>query len=183
MYFTKFKIFKFGEKNTGFTIIEMLVVISIMILISGSMLLGYKSGEDQRRLNIDSQKLVQILRKAQNYAMSAKEESGCGNNKVTPYGISFNSGSATNYLFIADCNDDKHYDGINGDILVSTISLSDSIISSVSPSFLEIFFAAPIPSTYITGGSETGTITLCSKRRTSLCKSIIINVRGAISVQ
>lgn len=182
MYFTKFKIFKFGAIKTGFTVIEMLVVISIMILISIFMLFGYRSGEDQRRLNIDSQKLVQSLRKAQNYAMSAKEESECGNNKVTPYGISFNSGSATNYLFIADCDDDKHYD-IDGDILVSTIPLADSTINSVSPSLLEIFFAAPIPSTHITEESETGTITLCSKRQTSLCKSIIINVRGAISVQ
>lgn len=186
MYFIKSKIFKFGAKKAGFTVIELLAVIGIMTLISIFMLSGRRSGEDQRKLNIDSQKLVQNLRKAQNYAMSAKE-SECTGNPVMPYGINLNSNSPSNYLFIADCNNSKIYD--SGDFLVSTIPLGDSTISSISPSSggsLNIFFEAPIPKTYINGDTISGTtgeITLCSKRQASLCKSININLMGTIGTE
>ena len=187
MYFTKFKIFKFGAKKAGFTLIELLVIIAVIGFMSGILLTGQRSGEDQRKLNIDSQKLVQNLRKAQSYAISAKK-SDCSGNPATPYGVILNSGSPSNYILAADCNSNKIYDA-GTDILISTVQLADSTINSVSPSsggFLEVFFAPPIPQTYIntlTSESTNGTITLCGKRQTSLCKSIIINMRGTISTQ
>lgn len=186
--YIKNKSFLFSSEDvTGFTLVELVVIIGIIGFMSSVMLSGQRSGEDQRKLNIDSQKLVQNIRKAQTYAMSAKK-SDCAGNPTTPYGISLNSGSPANYLLAADCNNNKIYDA-GTDILVSTIPLADSRINSVSPSsggFLEIFFVPPIPKTYIntlTAESTNGTITLCGLRRMSLCKSIIINMRGTVSTQ
>lgn len=171
----------------GFTLIELIIIIGIIGFMSAMMLSGQRRGEDQRKLNIEVQKLVQNVRKAQSYAMSAKK-SDCAGNPTTPFGIILNSGSPASYLLAADCNGNKIYDE-GSDILVSEILLADSRINSVSPSsggYLEIFFSPPIPQIYIntlTAEATAANVTLCGLRQTSICKSIIINMRGMISTQ
>lgn len=184
MLFTKSKIFKFKGGNKGFTVLEILTVVAIVILISTAMLMQKKGGEAQRRLNIDSQKLVYNLRKVQNYAMSAKE-SECSGNPVVPFGIVFRMSSPENYLLVSDCNSNKIYE--TDEVVISTIPLENSYIKEISPlSSLEVFFEAPIPQTYIntfTDNSSLGSVTICSKREDTLCKNITINVMGTISAQ
>lgn len=186
MLFTKFKIFKFKGKKSGFTVLEMIAVIAIVVLISSSMLMQKSGGEDLRRLNMDAQKIVYNLRKAQNYAMSAKL-SECSGNPVMPFGVIFNTSSPTSYVFISDCNNNKVYDP-SEDIVISTVNIENSSISSISPlSYLHVFFAAPVPQTYINSPvinySDFGSITICSRRTQDLCKDITINSMGTIGTE
>lgn len=95
----------------GFTIIELIVVIAIIVTISAVVLADYRSGNDQLALQRSAHKLAQDLRRAQEMAMSSAEVGGS-----VPPGVGivlhriFENG--TQYRMYADNNGNNRFDNL-----------------------------------------------------------------------
>lgn len=59
------------KKSTGFTIIELLVVISIMLVFIGTTLVQYNNFTEQTKLRNEAKKLIDVLELAKKKAFSA----------------------------------------------------------------------------------------------------------------
>lgn len=63
-------------KNKGFTLAEILVVLTIIIILSAVALINYRAIQDNLKLNIVANKLAQDIREIQEKAMAAEEFDG-----------------------------------------------------------------------------------------------------------
>lgn len=172
-------------KWKGFTLVELLVVTSIIILLSAIILPNYRGIERQFALQRSAHKLAQDIRRAGEMAMSTKEFQG----KVPAgYGIYLKQGER-DYLLYADTNPPKgneKYDG--GDGKIETINLEKGVyIKNISPSSLSINFKPPIPTVKIKTGagqdSASAVITLSLESDSTKTKIIKVNSAGLIDVE
>jgi len=158
------------RKSGGFTIVELMVVIAIIVTISAIVLIDYRSGNDQLALQRSAHKLAQDLRIAQEMAMSSAEVNG-----VVPHGIGIlmaidgpSSGgppatagplpvSTSTYHIYADNNGDNKFNP-STDSIVREIDLSENrvFISEISVTGVTgtihrayVFFVPPDPDTRI----------------------------------
>ncbi|MEK7500865.1 MAG: type II secretion system protein [Patescibacteria group bacterium] len=176
------------NSNGGFTILELTITIAIVALLSAAVV-GYQRGAgNNRELLLDTQKVLQDLRRVQNFALSVKTAQ-CGAQTIAiSYGVSFTADADDRavYNVFNDCNDNKRW---ASNETAETISLASSAITIVAPSAggLDVVFIPPFPDVAINGdstaGGRTGTITICHLKDASLCKTVQVNEKGAISVQ
>jgi len=101
-------------KLKGFTLVEILVVIFIIVLMSGIIFANYRQTGLQFALQRSVNKLALDIRRAEEMAMSAKEFEG-----TIPkggYGMYINLNAPFNegYIIFADCDGDFHYDENGG---------------------------------------------------------------------
>ena len=166
-------------QQTGFMLIELLVVISIIGLLSTLVLANHRSGQKKYALSQATQQLVSNLREAQNMAMS-----GVDIETEQYYGYGFYLNKVDNfYIIYADKNDNTSYQP--SDTIIETVNLPSQIkINSLSPlaNKIDIFFKPPEPTTYINADSGTGVsgaITL-ELEGTSLTKTVAVTTAGLI---
>jgi len=170
------------KRASGFTIIELLIVMVIISVLSVLVLTNYRSGQKKYALDQAAQKLVSDIRKAQNMAMSGVEITGvCDEDNCTGYGIYINKND-TFYIIYADNNGNLSRQP--SDATVETINLSSKIkIDSVSPlsNRIDMFFESPAPTARINFpiGTTLGTITL-GVVDSSLTKTITVTTAGLI---
>ena len=167
------------NKQTGFTMIELLVVMFIMTLLTASVLVSYRGGQRKYVLTQSAQQLVSDLRQAQNMTISGVDISS-----YHGYGIHAEDNNNF-YILFADQNGDSIYKSQN-DTIIKTVNLPNLIkIDSVSPSSnLDVFFKSPNPTTYINNNpsaGQTGTIVL-KIENTSLNKTITVTTAGLIQI-
>lgn len=186
------------KSGAGFTLIELLIVIFIISLLSSVSFVYLRGGEKEFALSRSAQKLAQDLRKAQEWAMSAKEMTGPSGEKVTPaggYGIYLKTLPNPPYfeiIFFADCNDNKSFN--LGKVCgtppnkfsekIEDLRLEPKvIISNLSPSSpLTITFKPPDPTVYIQGG-DLAEITLSLEADPAKIKKIKVNKAGLIAIE
>jgi prepilin-type N-terminal cleavage/methylation domain-containing protein len=195
------------EGRRGFTLVEVLVTLFIIVLISGIIFANYRQGGQQFALQRSASKLAQDIRRAQQMAMSAEKTnlggqvpSGQEFVPVGGYGIYFDEGSPGSYIIYADCNENHQY--TTGNVCVSdsypehveTIELEKEVkINDIqkegggSPDKIYITFIPPDPTTYIVPPSGVGAawceITLALKTDLSKTKIIKINKAGLIEIE
>ncbi len=164
--------------NHGFTLVELMVVISIFLIMVGVMLFDYGSFRSNVSLQNLSDDIALAIRKTQGFAIGV-HGLGTGNDfkNSNGYGIHFltdnyNSadplaGSKKSFLIFYDLDDDDEYDsgsGINcgesGSECVELFNIKTSdIIKSIevfigsgsiklSTSFIDIIFKRPNPKAY-----------------------------------
>lgn len=108
------------NKNTmpklvsGFTLVEMLVSLSIVSLIMLTVLFNYSSFNDRLALSSAAQELAIVIRQAQTYGLTVRETKSTTRVFDKAYGIYFDSRSGSNryksyYLFV-DLDGDNAYD-------------------------------------------------------------------------
>lgn len=168
--------------NRGFTLVELLVVISITILLSTLVLANYRGGESQLALQRSANKLAQDVRRAEEMAMSAKEHQG---NVPPGYGIYLEENN-NYYLLYADIHENEKYDG--ADQIVEEIYLESKVyIKDVQPASLSINFKPPDPEVKISGqvidDANLATIILSLKTDSTKEKIIKVNKAGLIYVE
>lgn len=179
----------------GFTLIEILVVISIIALLSVLTLSQYKTGQRSLALQRSAHKLAQDIRRAQEMAMSARELPG-GGLPSGGYGVCFDkvAGPADYDIFIyADTTTpEERYDP--GDQVIENIVLEKEVkvkevkIDSLSPNRLSVNFKPPDPKVKLRGGvgdpvayDETRII-ICLKTDENKTRTIRVNKAGLIYV-
>lgn len=171
-------------RQKAFTLVEIMVVISIVVFISATVMLNYRQSSQQLALSRSAYKLSQDIRKAGELAMSAKEFQG-----AIPsggYGVYLKLSWGNYYKIYADTNGNEKYDTADGE--VATVYLEEGIIlQAISPSSLSINFKPPNPTIKIKteGGSDssTATITLSMSSDLTKTKKVKVNTAGLTEVE
>lgn len=171
---------------TGFTLIEILVVLAIVIIITGIVISNIGLQRQNLALLHSAQKLSLDFRRAQNYAISSKifRTSGvpCG------WGMHFSgiSSTSTSYIIFADlapsvdCSDRDFLRASNGSEDFETINLEPGIkINSTSGGLTDVVFTPPEPTVKFTSDQIEASITLIN--RNSATSIVTINKNGFIS--
>ncbi|MEK7513242.1 MAG: hypothetical protein AAB601_03525, partial [Patescibacteria group bacterium] len=166
---------------TGYTLIETLIAVSILVLMSGVVMGFNRETRQQLMLTIDQARLVGILTRAKSFALGryigTVEGGGTASISSCAFGVSFDTSATPNRMIlfqdlpaVSPCGRcvcdgapsfNKRYDG--GDELLEAVRLGDGI--RVDSSAADIAFEAPYLKTY-SGGflldqyQPTATITL-----------------------
>lgn len=170
--------------NKGFTIIEMLVVLAIIVIITGIVIFNIGGERQNSALLRSAQKLSLDLRRAQSFALSSKVFKTFG--VPCGWGVHFNGVDSTSYIIFADlasfqdCSDRDYQRASDGSEDFETINLELGItISNLSGSLGDIVFTPPEPTVTFTPAQTSADITLINKSFTT--RAITVNKTGFIS--
>jgi hypothetical protein len=168
-----------ARSTTGFTIIEILVLLGVLSLISTILIINTHSGEKQVNLFKEQARIVSILFRAKSLSISTFGETGisipCG------YGVHFNdSGSFLIFKDLApDCKSADHkYTDTNE--IYESFQL-DPAIEFDSLNFSDVVFIPPDPSVVITPSSQDQATIILKIIGSPTTASIKINSAGQIS--
>lgn len=112
-YFAFFRqiFFRKNVWRAGFTLIELLVTTSIFVVITGIVLVKNSSFNSSVRLTNLAYEVALKVREAQTYGVSVREF-GVGTSRFNiGYGVSFQDTNKTSFVFFADEDKDRMYDG------------------------------------------------------------------------
>ncbi len=174
----------FIKNQSGFTLIETLVSISIIALISGIFIANYRGAEKRSNLNLAAQKVASDIRFAQNYALGLQEFNG--SSPPGGWGVYFTAASSQ-YIIFADTNapdGNQNYDGASE--MFRLLDLPDgitiSLIDGASPASVSIVFDPPDPITWVYGADDNSVDITLTESVTGTAKTITVNFLGLIDV-
>lgn len=196
------KILNNQQGKTGFTMMELLVSISIIVLISGIFLANFHYAEQQGKVNMAAQKLASDIRLMQSYALALKEFETISDFPEGGWGIFLTTikPDDDSYYVYADHEDgsggnpDHEYD--NGELfnqiaLPAGVSIEGIRIDGTPRNTLHITFVPPDPTTWICRNAsqcitesdgESVEITL-ENSSGSYTKKIYANIFGLVDVE
>ena len=109
----------------AFTLVEMVIVISIVSVISTIVIFNYGKYQDNVELSSSAQKIVLALQEAQVWGTAVREfPPGTGIFDVG-YGVYFNTANPGQFIFFADSTNDNKY---NGDAMSSPCGPSNECL-------------------------------------------------------
>lgn len=140
--------FTFLRKGEGFTLIESMVMLTIMVILSVATIPFYQSAKKQLALQRSASIFAQDVRSTIEKAMSA-QETGCSHpNYEYGYGVSLKEGDKEEYILFSDCNGNGIYEPGNDEFI--TQRFEDVIeIKVLNHNNLSIVFTPPDPTVTI----------------------------------
>jgi hypothetical protein len=190
-----------GIKKAGFTLVELMVAVGVMILILSVILVNYNKFDSGIVLTNLAYDIGLSVRKAQTYGISVKgRELGTSGDFGYPYGIHFDTAVAKQYKIFIDLNRDGDYDAggvgeeaietfnIQGTYLIKDLCLENTPVNDcTSPNTLDITFTRPNPDATVrinntTPSDKPAIIKVVSIKDETTYKSIIVRSTGQISV-
>lgn len=105
-------VYNSGKK--GFTILEVMVVVTIVSLIASVVIFSYRQFTEKLALSAATQEIAIAVRQAQTYGRSVKEVKKGGGDFNTPYGVAFDISTADTrsyYILFTDNNNNGVYNG------------------------------------------------------------------------
>ncbi len=111
------------NKKTGFTLVELLVTITIFVILSGVVLINSNSFDSTVLLNNFSYDIALTIKQAQSYGVNVREDNS--GNFSSSTGVYFNTkidqsgyGSLMNFILFTDIDNDKIYKNQNVNVCV-----------------------------------------------------------------
>jgi Tfp pilus assembly protein FimT len=184
-------------KKNGFTITELLISISVIIILTSVSFWGYNKRQQELGLHKEINNLIAKAEEVKERAISSQyfhrdlPEGG--------YGIYFTSSDLNHYILFADCDGDGEYDSSGTPCLdpvdsaqypemIERVAIENGIyIKDFGSSQIHITFRPPSPDVTIkiAGGStvQNTNITLAIRSEPTKAKTIYFNTAGLIYVQ
>ncbi len=187
---------KIKQIQKGFTLIELMVTMSIIVILTTFFLANYAGQNTPRSLNIARDGLVSDLRTAQSYALASRDIVP-GTTPSSDYGIVINTAAPTSYTFVGDDNaTPSNRTNISATnlpprIYISAVNITRSDTSTTTATNLQVLFTTPysrVVQTY-SGGVVSATkdpdattvITISSYDDATQTRTVTINgIAGSI---
>jgi len=178
--------------RSGFTLLELIVSISIMSILTALFLANYHSNNQRTDLTMAAQTLVSDIRYAQANALGLIKYDG--EVPAGGWGVFFTSGGENldKYIIFADENDDQLYtdteslESLGGRIeeLPPNIYISNITLDGVGVNSVNVTFLPPDPITRINTHSATGTVVEIRLKETinNTTKTVRVNFLGLAEV-
>ncbi|OGZ61133.1 MAG: hypothetical protein A2932_00245 [Candidatus Spechtbacteria bacterium RIFCSPLOWO2_01_FULL_46_10] len=99
------------KTSSGFTLIEIMIVVSIIAIIAGAFFLNLREGERNLALQRSAQLVIQAVEEARNSTLANRLHAGTVS--AGGYGVRFQDGLSSVIVF-ADCNQDGRYNASGG---------------------------------------------------------------------
>lgn len=135
---------------TGFTLVELIVVMAIIVFITGLTIVNLKPGEGELLLERSIHQVARDSRSVMGITLRAKPHSCGAVPNFSGYGIHFTPGDTT-YLLFSDCNGSKKYEPSDDEEEV--FKLKEGVrIQDATPlqgGGLHVLFVPPNPDVYI----------------------------------
>ncbi len=90
------------QKQKGFTLVELLVTISIFVILTGVVMFSQSKFNGSVLLTNLAYDTALTLRQAQNYGINIRENTSTGVGSFLPYGVHFNLASPKSFILFAD---------------------------------------------------------------------------------
>lgn len=177
---------------TGFTLIELMVTIGIMVIINGVIFFNYPKVMANLALRRTADEIALTARQAQAYAMAAKSEGG----ELPGFGVHFEKDATSIVLFKDLSPADNTYSGFTEDVQIFDIQTKDKISnlsctgsgSRSCVNLVDVVYSRQSPTSdinkNIAGSSwDSVIIEIMAHRDSDMKKNITINKNGYISVQ
>lgn len=175
----------------GFTILELLITLSIIIILSGALLIGWRKGEDVYTLQRAAYKLERDIKEAQTRTMEA-DEMDCVATATSSasFGVFLDTslGKESEYILFLDCNNDHVWDGGSTDLLIEQIEIEEGVeifsLNAGAFNNLHIVFVPPEPITYINTNDSgfEAIIDLSLKEDFNKKRTVKVNTSGRIEI-
>lgn len=160
------------QNQSGFTLVELLVTISIFVVLTGVVLFSQFKFDSTILLTNLAYDTALTIRQAQTFGINIKE---FADDKFVPYGVHFDKNAPTSFILFADLDGDNLFKGNTGkcnkddgcvnrynikrgnyikELCVGEYSLSTkSCVNSGGVLFkLDVTYRRPDPNAYITNG-------------------------------
>ncbi len=90
------------ENSAGFTLVELMLTVSISVLVMASVMYNYSKFNNDLALSSASQEISVAIRQAQVYSLSVKERAVGAGDYTYGYGIYFSTASPQSYVIFSD---------------------------------------------------------------------------------
>jgi len=186
------------QTNEGFSLIELLVSIAILVIVSGLVFFNQSGFNNSVLVENLAYEISLTIRQAQSYGLQSKEFEKGSNLFTIGYGVYFNIDDNDKIILYADVDMNHLYDGGGGvDREVDVLRLtSGNVIEKLcvgdvcaggEVNVLNVSFIRPNPESYINynsiagSGSDVGEIYIKSPKDER--KKVIVNKIGQIAVE
>ena len=159
------------KKDSGFTIVDLLISIAILGLLSTIVLVNFRGGERSDSVRQSANMALSFLRRAQTMTLSGATLISDGTFPEGGYGVRFDSSDTNTLVLFADKNKDHLYSAGEE---TESIDLSKQSVFDASGN-LDVLFSAPDGEVYFNGAATELSKTIqFSADGTDITKSVII---------
>jgi len=176
----------YKNKQQGFTLVELIVSVSIIALVSSIFLANFHKYGSKGNVDMSAQKIASDIRMIQSYAFGLKEFNG--SRPEGGWGIYFNKANNDEYIVFADDNDGHDYDVLEEyrTIKTNNTQISNLKVNGTNKNWISVIAEPPNPTIWIcdnTPDCSTTTNAEIILESSDEQKTIEINCFGLIDIK
>lgn len=181
------------SEKRGFTLMELMVVISIFVIISSIILADYPGFSQRVALERTAQEIALSMREAETRALAVRETVE-GSGLFPGFGVHFNSATPQEYILFADINSDNVFQTPeeidhffiekSPEIVAVCVNVETNPPGDCTMSWVDIVYLRPDPTITITTNLGTRTnFTLFIETPDGMQKQVIAWITGQIEIR